>query len=192
MNRAEAARKALHIGLSSGAAAVVHVLDPTPAAAVLAFVTLVALLVELARRVSGATARVFSLIDGLLKDGEQGRLTGATLLSLGFTTTAVLFPGPPALAGILIAGVADPAAAVAGRRWKGRRYPGGKSAAGSAAFVVASFGLVLALGSGLAVAFAVSGLLAVVEAFTLPVDDNLYLPPAGAACMVVVGWLTSM
>ncbi len=187
MKRAEGARKALHLGVSLGAAAVVYALAPTLAAIVLASATLVALLVELARRISITAARAFAPLEGMLKDGERARLTGATLLALGFTLAAVVFPGPPALAGILVAGVADPAAGVVGRRWKGRRYPGGKSPAGSATFFAVVFGLALILGSGFVAAILLSVLLAAVEAFTLPVDDNLYLPLAGAAGMVLVG-----
>lgn len=185
MTAAELARKAIHAGLSLVAAVVVLRLEPVPAATVLAAATTVALAVELARRLVPAVARVFARVSGMLKASEATGLTGATLLSIGFTITAVLFPGAPALAGVLFAGLADPAAAVIGRRYGRLRYPGGKSVVGSAAFLVVALVLGLALGLGPGAAIAVVTVLTIVEAFTFRVDDNLYLPVVGAALMML-------
>lgn len=184
------ARKALHAALSLAAAGVVSVLAPMPAAIVLAAASLVALSVELARRVSAGAARAFDRLSGMLKEGERGRLTGATLLSLGFTTAAVLLPGRPALAGILFAGLGDPAAALAGRRWGRLRYPGGKSVAGSGTFLLVVFATGLALGLPPRVVLTAGLLLTAVEAFSLPIDDNVYLPVLGAGAVAVAHWLT--
>lgn len=186
MTRAELGRNAVHAGLSLAAAAVAYWLDPVAAAIVLAAATGAALSVELARRVSTGAARAFDRLSGLLKRGEVTRLTGATHLSVGFTVTAVILPGAPTLAGILFAGVADPVAAVVGRRFGRVRYPGGKSVVGSLAFLVAALVLGLAVGLGTGAAVLVAGVLTVVEAFTLPIDDNLYLPLAGAAIVALV------
>lgn len=185
MPGADRARKAIHAGLSIAAATVVLVLDPVPAAVVLAAATMAALAVELGRRLSPAVAGAFSRLEGLLKPREATGLTGATLLSIGFTATAVTFPGGPALAGILLAGLADPAAALVGRRYGRVRYPGGKSLAGSVAFLVVALVLGLALGLGPGTAALVAMALTAVEAVTLPVDDNLYLPVAGAALVMM-------
>lgn len=183
-------RKAVHVVLSLVAAGVVYALDPIPAAIVLAAATLVALTVELARRWSGAAGRAFDrILGGMLKEGERAGVTGATTLSVGFTATAVLLPGGAALAGILFAGLADPAAGVAGRRWGRLRYPGGKSVAGSAACLVVAFGIGLGLGLGPGRAALAAALVTAVEAFALRVDDNVYLSLAGAAAVRVAGWL---
>lgn len=183
-----AVRKAIHVVVSLGAAVVVYALEPIAAAVVLAVATLVALNVELARRVSPGFAAAFRRwLGGMLKEREQIRLTGATTLAVGFTIAAVLFPGAPALGAILFVGLADPAAAIVGTRWGHRRYPGGKSAAGSFAFFVVVLALAVALGSGRWTAFLVAGTLTLVEAFSFRVDDNLYLPAAGAAALVLVG-----
>lgn len=190
--RGDAARKGIHVFLSLVAGAVVYSLEPTAAAVVLAGASFVALAVELARRVSAGAARAFARLAPMLKAPEQRRLTGATLLSVGFTVTAVLFPGGPALAGILFAGLGDPAAALVGRRWGRLRYPGGKSPAGSTAFLVVVLLLSLALGVPFGAALATAALLTVVEALTLGVDDNLYLPVLGAAAVVAAGWLTGV
>lgn len=181
-------RKAIHVALSVGAAIVVYALEPTPAAAVLASATFVALVVELARRASSGFADAFRRrVGGMLKEREQGRLTGATTLAVGFTITAVLFPGPPALGAILLAGLGDPAAAVVGGRFGRVRHSGGKSLVGSATFLVVAAVVALALGLGPPSALLVAAGLTLVEALSLPIDDNLYLPPVAAAAFALAG-----
>lgn len=181
-------RKAIHVALSVGAAIVVYALEPTPAAAVLASATFVALVVELARRASSGFADAFRRrVGGMLKEREQGRLTGATTLAVGFTITAVLFPGSPALGAILLAGLGDPAAAVVGGRFGRVRHSGGKSLVGSATFLVVAAVVALALGLGPPSALLVAAGLTLVEALSLPIDDNLYLPPVAAAAFALAG-----
>jgi dolichol kinase len=191
--RGEVARKTIHLLLSLVAAATVWWLPPLPAATVLAAATFVALSVELLLRVSRPFAtRFHRTLGSLLRPAEGRRLTGATTLSLGYTVAAVALPGLPALAGILFTGVADAGAAVVGRKWGRIRYPGGKSVLGSITFLTLAFGLAVALpGVGVGVAAVAAAGLTVIEAFTLPVDDNLYLPLAGAAVVAVAGGLTA-
>ena len=187
MNRAARARNAVHAALSLGAAAVIAALPAEPAAVILAAATFVALTVELARRVSFAAARWFARLAPMLKEGEGRRLTGATTLSIGFTAAAVAVPGTPALAGILIAGLGDPLAAVVGRRWGRLRYPGGKSVIGSGAFLVVAVATGLAAGLAPAGALVAALALTAVEALSLPVDDNVYLPILGAVAVALAG-----
>lgn len=183
--REEALRKTVHVLLSLVAAAVVWWLPPLHAAILLAAATGVALSIELARRTSGRFGAAFHRYLGpLLRSRETRRLTGATTLSLGYTLPAVLFPGVPTLAGILVAGVADAAAAVVGKTVGRVRYPGGKSVEGSAAFLAVVLPLALvAPGLSWAVAVALALVLTALEALTLPVDDNLYLPLATAVAV---------
>lgn len=184
--REEAIRKALHVLLSLMAAAVVWWLPGTAAASVLAAATMLALSVEVGRRASGRFARAFQRRLGpLLRDRETGRLTGATTLAIGYTAAALLFPGTPALAGILVAGLADAVAAVVGKRFGRVRYPGGKSLEGSMAFlaIVMAMAVLLLPGGHPLVIVGLAVLLTGLEALTLPVDDNLYLPPATAAAV---------
>jgi CDP-diglyceride synthetase len=151
--REEATRKTLHLALSLAAAGVLYLLPPLEAATVLAAATAVALAVEVARRASG------------------------------YVAAATLFPGGPAVAAVLVAGVGDAAAAVVGKRWGRLRYPGGKSVEGSLVFflVVLAIGRVLLPDAGIAPLLALAAVLTLVEAPALTVDDNLYLPPAAAA-----------
>lgn len=191
--RAFYARRTLHALLSVLAAATLWALPATAAATLLAGATLIALSVELVRRTTGATARRFERTFGsLLKEGEASRLTGATMLAVGFTITAVATPGAPALAGVLMAGIGDPAAAMVGRRWGRMRFAGRKTVLGSAAFAAIAFGTASVLGLDPFGAFLVASLALAAEAPTLPVDDNLYLPFAGALAFLAGSWLTGM
>ena len=181
----EAARKLIHVAASLAAAAVVWRLEALPAAVILAVATTVALLVELGRWGAPRFGAVFQKRLGpLLRPGERGGLTGATTLSVGYTVAAVIFPGTPALAGILVTGVADAAAAVVGRRWGRHRIPGGKSLEGSAVLFIAALVVMLPL-LGPLTALLVASAATVVEAPTLRVDDNLYLPMVVAGLVVL-------
>ncbi len=184
-------RRALHVVLSIAAAGVLWALPSTAAATVLAGVTLLALCVELARRSVHAVAVWFQRTFGsLLKDREASRLTGATTLAAGFTLAAVVTPGAPALAGVLMAGIGDPVAAMMGRRWGRIRYAGGKSLVGSAAFGAVALGVGMVLGLGPVGSVLAAILVTAAEAPTFPVDDNAYLPAAGAAAFLAASWLT--
>jgi dolichol kinase len=184
----EAPRKLIHVALSLVAAAVAGLLPHVAAATVLAGATFIALSIEAARRWSGRFgARFTDLLGPMMRPREHRHLTGATTLAIGYTLAVLLLPGWPAVAGILVAGVADPAAALVGRRFGRHRYPGGKSVEGSAAFLALAFLALLALpGVGVAGAAFVALGLTVVEALTLPVDDNLYLPALGAAAVALI------
>lgn len=192
--REEAVRKTIHVLASLGAAGAVWWLPPLHAATLLAAGTLVALGVELARHTSGGFRTAFhSRLGPLLRDGEARRLTGATTLALGYTAAALLFPGLPTLLGILVAGVADAAAAVVGKRFGRTRYPGGKSLEGSLAFLVVVLPLVLTIaGLPLAGAILLALVLTAVEAPSLPVADNLYLPIVTAAAVQGAAALTGL
>jgi dolichol kinase len=184
----EAPRKLIHVALSIVAAAVAAFLPHVAAATVLASATFIALSIEAARRWSGSFgARFTDLVGPMLRPREQHRLTGATTLAIGYTLAVLVLPGWPAVGGILVAGVADPAAALVGRRFGRHRYRGGKSVEGSAAFLATAFATILALpGIGVVDAALVAMALTVLEAPTLPVDDNLYLPGLGAAAVALV------
>jgi dolichol kinase len=182
-----AARKGLHAGLSVGAALVVWALPHPAGAAVVAGAAAAALAVEIARRSSPTFALLFHRNLGrMLRPSEATSLTGATYLALGFTIPVALLPGWPAIAGILVAGLADPLAAAVGRSAGRHRYAGGKSLEGSAAFLAASAAILWAVpGIGFAPAAAAAAALALAEAPSLRVDDNLYLPALAAVLAAV-------
>jgi dolichol kinase len=178
----EAARKSIHVLLSLAVAALVWRLPPTAAAATLAGATALALAIEALRRISARFDDVFrARLGPMLRPLEARRITGATTLALGYTLAVLALPGRPAVAGILFAGVADAVAAVVGRRWGRRRYAGGKSVEGSLSFFAVALAVAWTLGLGPAAAVGVAAIVTIIEAPTLPVDDNLYLPIASAA-----------
>jgi dolichol kinase len=184
----EAARKGFHVGLSLAAAAMIAWLPPLAAAAVLAAATAVALSIELLRRIHAGFGSAFqSRLGVMMRSRETHRLTGATTLSVGYTAAAVLLPGLPALAGVLYTGIADAGAAVVGRRYGHLRYPGGKSIEGSLVFLALVFLLTILLpGGSPGAALGVALALTLAEAPTLRIDDNLYLPLAGAAAVRLI------
>lgn len=184
---AEAARKLIHVVVSLCAAAVVWLVPHPGGATVAAAAAAIALGVEVLRRAVPGFGRAFHRSLGrMLRRQEAWTLTGATHLALGFTLAAALFPGWPAVTGILVAGLADPVAALVGRALGRHRYRGGKSLEGSTAFLAVAWLVVWSVsGAGLATAGAIALALTLAEAARLPVNDNLYLPPLAAALVAV-------
>jgi len=137
---------------------------------------------EWVRRVFGSMMRDAELPGvgtGLSFNGATAVLVGAALVGLLFSLRVAV----PVLTATMLA---DAAAALVGRRW-GRHSWGRLSATveGSAAFVATGLAVVAAFGTlapGPAVVGIVGG--AVVEAFPLPLNDNIRVPLAVAALIV--------
>jgi dolichol kinase len=139
--RREAWRRALHV--ASGAlgplAARVGGAVATPGFAVL---VVIAALAETARLASArAGGLVARLAGAVFRPAEAGAPSGAATLALGYALAWWLFPPAVAEAAIVVAAVADPAAALVGSRF-GRGEP--KSLPGSLACFCAA-ALVLAV-----------------------------------------------
>ena len=114
------------------------------------------------------------------------RLNGATCVLVGAALMVFLFPLRIAVPVLVMAMLADAAAALVGRRW-GRHTWGGRTATmeGTAAF--AATGLtVMASFSSIAFGPAAVGVLvgAGIEALSLPVNDNIRVPVAAAVAVV--------
>jgi len=184
----EAARKALHIAAAVALAAIVRTLPPITARTIAVAAAGIALAIDLGRLRLPAARRAFEgAVGSMLRPPEHGRLTGATKLAIGCAAAVLLFPRPAAIGGVLYAGIADAAGAVAGRAWGRHRYARGRSLEGSAVLLGVAFLLgwtVLALTPARAALAAVA--LAVVEALPLPIDDNLSLPLTGAALFLLL------
>ena len=93
-------------------------------------------------------------------------------------------PGAPAVAGLLVLGLADPAASVVGRTW-GRRRLGKGTWEGSAAFVSVAL-VVLSIVVGLPQAIAVAAVAAAAEVIPSGLDDNLTVPLSTAVAVWVL------
>lgn len=178
MGGREVSRKAIHAAVSVAAAGMVWQLPAELTRPLFAAAFLVVFLVDVLRRRIGGLGRLFDRAFGaMLRTRESMHLTGATTLAAGFAIAVLVLPPRTAAVGILIAGLADAAAALVGRRYGRHRIRNGKSLEGALAcfatalilaWVMPDVGfmgaLILALG------------LTLLEAAPLPVDDNLVLP----------------
>ncbi len=188
--RGELSRKFIHVGASIVAVAIVWLAPPLTGRAVLAAALLVALSVEIARRLSTGVARGFLRSFGpMLRAHETRGLTGATMLAMGFLLAALIFPPHVAGVGMLYAGVGDAASALVGRRWGSLRFPWGKSVQGSAAFFAAAMAAGwIAPGVPLLPALVAAVATTLLESLPTVIDDNLMLPIVGAlAAWAAVG-----
>ena len=127
----------------------------------------------------------------LLKESEQGRITGATYIALSALFAFLLFDKSVAIAALFFLAVGDPIAALVGRRMPGPRLIG-KSPLGTVAFFLAAMAIVGVLSAGDAVAFhwglvAGAAIAALVELLPLPLDDNLTVPLVCGAAMTLMG-----
>ncbi len=105
---------------------------------------------------------------------EAKRLSGAVWLWLGYAL-AVLFPPSAAGAGVLVAALADPAAAAVGERFGS---PAQKSWQGSLAGLVVGIATLAVLGLSWPVVLAAATLSAILERWPGPFNDNLLVPPS--------------
>jgi len=137
-------------------------------------------------RLFWSPAQVFydHLFGKLTRKREERRLTGASVLMLGQTATALVFPPSVVPVAMTFGVLGDVAAALVGRRFGHVHWYQGKSVAGSLACLVASFfgGFVwctLPPVVVLAGAFAA----ALAEGFLVALDDNLTIPLLGGLVM---------
>ena len=161
----------------------------------LAPAALVAIAADVARAYSEPFNAVIRWGFGALMRAEELPATrtgvqfnGATCVLVGAAMMVALFPLRIAVPVLVMAMLADAAAALVGRRW-GRHAWGPLSATveGTAAFVVTGLGVVTFF-SSIALGPAAGGVLvgAGLEALPLPVNDNIRVP-VGAALAVVAG-----
>jgi len=125
---------------------------------------------------------------------ERHRINGSTYYVIAMFILAIFFAKPIALIGVLVLGLADPAASVVGKLWGRRKLFKQKSFMGTGAFLIVSFSatlgyLTLAVPSfsiyySLVVAGAVSLAATVTELFSVKVDDNLSIPIVSAMTAV--------
>lgn len=132
----------------------------------------------------GINERFFRIFRSLASPREERKPASSTWYVLGVLLTLLLFPGNPALAGITVLALADPAASIVGRTLGIHRLGKG-TWEGSSAFLLVAFLCVLtvapwptALGTALVVAL--------LEIVPWPLDDNLILPLATAAILSIL------
>jgi dolichol kinase len=144
-----------------------------------------ALSVEAARRFSPAVQRlVLGAGRSLLRPEEFRGLSGPTVLACGYALAWWVFAAPVALSAVLVTALADPAAAVVGRRFgAGAR----KSWAGSAACAAVAAGVLVAVGVAAPAALATACVAAAAERVTWPGADNILLPLSVGSALTLLG-----
>lgn len=125
--------------------------------------------------------RLWALVP-VFRASEISRVSGATWLWLGYAIAAWL-PAPASAAGVLVAALADPAAAAMGERLG--RGPGKTWAGSVTALAVACVALAaLQLPWPAVAAGAVVG--AALERWPVGLDDNLIVPPGVALAVLLL------
>lgn len=175
-----ALRRVLHV--ASAAVGLLTLVSPTALRLGTASLAATMLALEVARLRSDAVAGALSRVVPVYRDRERRRPSGALWLLLAYAACA-WFPHPAGLAGILVAGLADPAGAAVGTRF-GRGA--GKSLPGSAGVAAVAVLVVLALGVPWLTAVLAGTAAAIVERWSGPLDDNLVVGPVAAAAVALL------
>lgn len=177
----EGRRRALH--LASGLIGALALLAPTAVTSLVVYAVLaVALVLEGARHDSpSARAWLDRLALGAFRPRETRRVSGPTLLALGYAGAWLAFPGPPAAAAMLVTAFADPAAALAGSR--AAPLGGGKTWVGTVAAFTIALAVLAALRTPWPAAAGVASVAALAERVPWGGLDNLLLPLATAAAL---------
>jgi len=151
---------------------------------------------KLSPTINAALMRVFAPV---AHPHEHTHINSASWYTLALFALALTGQPPVCAVGVVVLGLADPAAALVGRRWGRHRLANGRSLEGTLAFVavgtVAATAVLWALhpalrfAVGAAMAFSGATLGGLVELASDRIDDNFSIPLAAAAGALAVGWL---
>ena len=121
---------------------------------------------------------------------EHYRVNSSTWFGTALAIMSLTTMPMPATIGVMVLGLADPVAAIVGRRYGRTKLYNSRTLEGSAAFVVAGFVISLvmlaiyypsvSLGAGMVISIAGAVFGAVAELFSTKLDDNLTIPIAAA------------
>jgi dolichol kinase len=180
----EGLRRVVHVG--SGLLGLVAIRLPGHGGDVLfAVLVILALSVEAARRGSSSVQRlVLAAGRAMLRPEERRGVSGPTALAIGYAITWWAFAAPVALAGVLVAAVADPAAALVGRALGGGAR---KSWVGSATCGAAAAAVLALTGVPAPAALAAACVAAAAERVSWSGADNVLLPVSVGATLTLLG-----
>lgn len=151
----------------------------------LAGLVVLALLLEAARLGSPAARdAIHGRFGVLFRAAEARRVSGATLLAAAYLAAWLIFPAMIAARAMLVTSFADPAAALAGPAFTGAR--GRKTWAGSAAAALTAFVVLAAWFTPPLAAAAAALVAAAAERVPGPGLDNVAMPLATAAALLVL------
>ena len=141
-------------------------------------------------------AALLKMLGWVAHPHERHRVNSATWYATALLILTVLGVFTPAMIGVVVLGVADPMAAVIGRRWGRTSLVNGRTLEGTAAFIVSGtiasgIAMVLAhpeISIGLSFTAALFGAIAggLAELFSRRVDDNFTIPLSAAAGAAIV------
>lgn len=187
--RREGGRRLVHLATGLVGVAALQLAEPR-ATLLVALIFAAALALEIARRASPLREPLGRLSGGLYRPAEAGRVSGATLLTGSYLLVWLLFPAAVAARAIVVAAVADPAAAAVGSRWSDR--PGRKTMAGSLAALAAALLVLLAWNTALAPAVVAAVVAAGAERVPGAGLDNVAVPLATAFALDAVPYATAV
>jgi len=154
---------------------------------------------EVSRRVwPSVNDRLMKLFGNVAHAHERHRVNSSTWFVTALFLLGLAFPRYASAVGVAVLGLADPAAALVGRRFGRTKLRGGRSLQGSLAFVavgaLAALGVLALRHHGSVGAFALTALAAsvmgaVAELYTERLDDNFTIPLASASAALAVGTL---
>jgi len=151
---------------------------------VLVGVAVLACALEAVRFRSPTVRRAVERLLPVFRPHEARGPTGATWLAIGYALAGLL-PWPGAQSGVLVGGLADPAASLVGGRW-GKGAANAKTAVGSAAFFTVATVVLVASGVPAPVALLAGATTSVVERFAGRIDDNLLVPVVAAVVVLLL------
>ena len=178
-------RRILHVA-SAGVLLLVPVIGWGAFPRVVTVGGVLALAVEGVRLTHGGVRRFFVSRLPVFRPSEATRPCGAAWLAAAFVAAA-WFPPPAAMAGILVAALADPAASTVGTRFSRAGEGNDKTWIGSGAFVLVAIALVALLGHPWTVAVIVGSVGTALERWSGPLDDNLLVAPGVATSLLLLG-----
>jgi dolichol kinase len=136
-------------------------------------------------RSSRLNALFFAAFPALASPREAVGAASSTWYAGGVLLLYALFPVALVVPALLVLALADPAAAVVGRRW-GRRRLGKGTWVGTATFAATAF-LILGAFFASPIALGIALLTAGAEAVPWRIDDNLTVPLAAASALWLIG-----
>ena len=173
-------------GLGTAAALTWLPLERRHAIAILGAVVAFLAVADVVRlRVRSANRFFFRAFSLLASPREAEGIASSTWYALGIFLAVALFPLPYAVSGVLVLGLADPAASYIGQRWGGRPFMGGTLIGTAVFFAVAC--AVLGLRHALPVALVAAAVVTIAERRSWPLDDNLMIPLACAGVLAAAG-----
>jgi len=184
-NRAEILRKSIHIMCSVLPLSYLYFFSREQIIILSGFITIGFVFVEILRKFSTKIQQHFIFFFKLLlrENEKENKITGATFLFVSLTLIFIFFDKSTAIPAALILTIADSFAAIFGKKLGRRRFLN-KTVTGSITFfLLGNVILFIFLPELKLLNLVVITILTFIEAFTLPLSDNLTLPIS--ACLLI-------